>query len=43
MLKNDKSLYIMRIYVDKPIKTFKELLNSQLFNKLSEFLSELLN
>ena len=43
MLKNDKTLYIVRIYVDKPIKTFKELLNSQLFNKLLEFLSKLLN
>ncbi|MCD6428203.1 MAG: hypothetical protein J7L12_01130 [Desulfurococcales archaeon] len=42
VLKNGKSLYVIRIQVDKTIRTFKELLSSQMFSRLSEFLFELL-
>jgi 5-methylcytosine-specific restriction endonuclease McrBC regulatory subunit McrC len=42
MLRNGKKLYIVRIHVDKTARTYKELLNSKTFNKLTEFLSELI-
>ena len=42
MLKNGKKLYILRMHVDKTARTYKELLNSKTFNKLTEFLSELI-
>ncbi len=41
-LKNGKKLYIVRIYIDKPARTYKELLSSKTFNKLTAFLSELI-
>ena len=37
MLKNGKKLYIVRVHVDKMARTYKELLNSKIFNKLTEF------
>ena len=43
VLRDKKKLYIVRIYIDKTVRTYRELLSSKTFNKLAGFLSELIN